>query len=243
MKETFGMVPQVFYDLIGRVLPGAATILGGLIILSDRRPVGAVDLLTVREVTITSAALLVAAWLFFSYLVGALLGAVAFAVFEDDRHGRTFKDVLAGFVAVLGFRLTADAECSKNLDSIKAVEPAGTVIDGASLSYAYDFILLRDAGAGSRLAKLRAEIHMCRVLMLACVSLGAVYAFQRLSLILTWSYWLTLLSLGAIARFSYLLDVHLAVRARRLVANCWAILKKEDARTAAAHAQAARADS
>ena len=34
MKETIGLVPQVFYDLIGRVIPGAATILAGLVLLT-----------------------------------------------------------------------------------------------------------------------------------------------------------------------------------------------------------------
>jgi hypothetical protein len=236
MKETFSLIPQVFYDLIGRVLPGAATILGALIILADVSLLDAIDLLIARQVTITSVAILVAAWLFVSYLVGALLGAIAFAIFKDNRKERSFKKKFKDLLAVMGFSLTEDAECCRKLETIKAIEPVGRDIDELSLPYAYDFILLRHAGAGGRLAKLRAEIHMCRVLMLACGILGTAYVIQRFSLNETPGFWPTLptlLSLGAIARASYLLDVHLVVRARRLVVNCWDILKQEDARTAA----------
>ena len=242
MKDTFGLVPQVFYDLIGRVAPGAATILAGLVLLSDRSPVDAVALLTGKQAISTSAALVVAAWLLASYLVGTLLGAVAFASFKDDRHNRRLRDGLGGFWAVLGFTRSEDAKQCRDLGAIKADEPAGKEIGESNLSYIYDFILLRDAGAGGRLAKLRAEIHMCRVLILACVGLGTAYVIQRFPLIRTGGFWPTLTVLVAIARASYLLDVHLAVRSRRLMMNCWDILKKEDVRMAAAN-KAAQADS
>src|SRR5688500_531346 len=96
MKDTFGLVPQVFYDMIGRVAPGAATILTGLVLLSDRSPVDAIALLTGKQAISTSAALVFAAWLLASYLVGTLLGAVAFASFKDNRHNRKLRDILGG---------------------------------------------------------------------------------------------------------------------------------------------------
>lgn len=239
MKESFGLVPQVFYDMIGRVAPGAATLLAGLVLLTNQTPLDAIALLTGKETISTPAALVIAAWLLASYLVGSLLGAVAFATFKDDRCNRGLGDVLIGLWGV--FTRTEDAKQCRKLGTIKADEPTGKEIGESNLSYVYDYILLRDAGAGGRLAKLRAEIHMCRVFVLACIGLGTVYAIQHFPLIGTGGFWLTLILLVAIARAWYLLDVHLVVRSRRLMTNCWDILRKEDMRLAAAN-KAARAD-
>ena len=239
MKDTVNLVPQVFYDLIGRVVPGAGIIVAAFWLLATDR-VGAARRVVEAKPELASVTILCALCLLTSYLIGTLLGGIGFALFEDERSDRNLINLARNAWAAIGFSQTDDVQRSRNLSAMKVDRPttAEAHILKSQLPYVYDYILLRNASAGGRLAKLRAEVHMCRVLMLGCVSLAIAYVgrgllVQGVSVLGGPEFWLTLTALLVVGRASYLLDVHLVVRARLLLGNCWTILKQHEETEAA----------
>lgn len=210
MKETASMIPQLFYDLIGRVAPGAAVLLGAaLLLINDEKLKSAVDY-AVKAPTVPVTILLSTGFLA-SYLVGALLGGLAFGVAEWKlREGELAK-----------IQANPPSPGGNILDGIK-----DDVARDARLSYVYDFIVLRDAAAGARLAKLRAEAHMCRVLVAGSILLALGYVGENLSRLCSLSVWLVVLVLAGTAFASHILNAHLSLRAQRLMVNCWDLLNK-----------------
>ncbi len=198
MKDTLGLIPQVFYDLIGRVVPGAATLIAGSVLLKNGDYAAATLSIIDKQSAVVLSVLLASA-LLTCYLLSLLLGAIGFAITEDR---------------------------SQALAPLATIEPKPpAVIDPASYtSYIYDFILLRDAGTGGRLAKLRAEIHLCRVLIAACIGLGALYLLENVWRFGSRGSWIVLISLAVGAAAARFLPVGLAVRV-------WALLRKLDPKT------------
>jgi hypothetical protein len=125
-----------------------------------------------------------------SHLVGLLLGAIGFAV-ARDRPGTT--------------------------GPLSTIEPSPPTEDGPGLraSYIYDFIHLRDAAAGGRLAKLRAEAHMCRVLIAGCIGLGVLHGLEKASAAGSLTFWTVLLSLAATTAAARFLPAPWTARAGR----------------------------
>ena len=80
MKEVASLVPQVFYDLIGRLVPGMALLSAAAVLLVDLGTGGSVPNLVTR-MSGTAAILLGIA---FAYLTGALLGAIGTAVIHRE---------------------------------------------------------------------------------------------------------------------------------------------------------------
>src|SRR5437899_2214367 len=133
MKEALGLIPQVFYDLIGRVAPGAAILTAALFLFGDIK----VASLFLHTGT-AAAGILFMMFLLAAYVAGVLLGGIGFLL-EDRRKPDRF-------------------------DSIQWQRP-GEPLREDDIYYIYDFILARDPAAGVRLVKLRAEMHLSRVLI------------------------------------------------------------------------------
>jgi hypothetical protein len=89
MKDSFSLIPQVFYDLIGRVIPGAAVLAIGFWMLSGRPPS---DLGGMQGPALTVLSLL---GLMAAYLFGLLLGALGFVLFEDGMKRPRFRMIRA----------------------------------------------------------------------------------------------------------------------------------------------------
>lgn len=193
MKETIGLIPQVFYDLIGRVFPGSAVLAAGLLIGTDSARIHTIAA-QLLDGSGPALSILLVFWLMAAYLVGLLLGAIGFLLFEDGLKNPEFR-------------------------RIKRQAPADS-IEESDLPYIYDFILEKDPSAGLRLAKLRAESHLCRVLVVGCAALATLSLANRNT---------TLVGIGALvltAVAAFYLQRHLKVRIWMLTVNCWIILNE-----------------
>ncbi len=127
-------VPQIFYDVIGRVIPGAILLLMSFYILRDcpffvyYQP-----FLYVQQI---SHFLLFIIGILVSYFVGIVLGAIGYCI-SGNEDKIEVDDI--------------------NFDSVDFNDKS------AKLSYIYDVIQHMAPKAGARLAKLSAERNMCRV--------------------------------------------------------------------------------
>ena len=195
--ELGAWIPQIFYDLIGRVLPGAFLLLLSGVLFVDYSGARSLVLFVFKDAGIPLTVVLIVGAII-AYVVGALLGAIGFAFSSREwirNRART------------SIRLELPAVDSPHV----------------GLSFMYDSILLREPPTGARLAKLQAERHMCRVLMMGTIMLGVAYAARNW---FPWG-WLrssVLLGLALLAWSAYLFDVHLEVRSGRLLVNLWHLL-------------------
>lgn len=167
------VIPQIFYDLIARVAPGLAVLAGlyfaypghvtpagvsaapgALIAWESNRLFALLGLTLAAYVT---AFLLEGLWALVEPCCDALLGPTGRASSNEGRGGiekdrgrksleRTKKEVVCDFNRMTGADLTVEA------------------FPGIPLMY--DFIRLRNAEAGARLVKLRAEASGCRTMAL-----------------------------------------------------------------------------
>ena len=228
VRNAASLVPQVFYDLIGRVVPGAVVMVTSVVLLAPDRGVWIAEQLK-QGTELPSVTVLFLLFLLAAYLVGTLLGAVGFVWFED---GDSASSWLSRAMSIAGLSRTRAQEKTQHpfrLTRQRPDTPGGALTD-EQISYVYDYILLRDAGAGGRLAKLRAERHMCHVLIVGAMSLLVIHMVVWLWLYvplyaprrrdLAW----TIPALLVVTRTAFLFDAHLMLRTQRLVNNCWSIL-------------------
>jgi len=199
VKDALGLIPQFFYDLIGRVIPGATFLCVGVALLVPSSELMA-SVQTISRLPTAVDAVLIILWLFAAYLTGLLLGAIGFALFEDG-----FKRPL--------------------FNALRQEKPGATITED-DLSYVYDFIAIRNPSTGLRMAKLRAERHLCRVLIVGCVILAIIDICRdwRAPAVADAA---IIGALGGISAAMFLLQRHLCDRMWRLSANCWLILHDE----------------
>jgi hypothetical protein len=196
MKEVLGLIPHVFYDLIGRVAPGAASLLLAIMLFNGDAGSSVMAVVFGPRSAVSIGAVLLCS-LLVSYVVGFVLGAIG-SVFEDGLVQPTF-------------------------DAVKKEAPSGEIrID--DIPYIYDFILTENPAAGNRLAKLRAESHMCGGLFVGCVVVATLYVAKQWGL-LDRDGALVLASLGLTALAAYVFRGHLRIRAWRLQVNYWLLLR------------------
>jgi len=193
------LIPQLFYDLIGRMVPGAA--LFGCAFFIYQGPREAIRHLMTwssgpQEVNIPTVLILLGN-LLLSYVLGALLGGLWFfasPLFLDRNKALTFQDQFEKIPKLIVERI-----------GVERTEYYG------GTAFMYDYIQIRCPNAGSRIAKLRAEQHMSGVLIVGAVMLSISYAlvvhtFDKLS------FWMIefILALGIVA--AILLARHLENR-------------------------------
>ncbi len=192
-----GWIPQLFYDLIGRVVPGAAILVSVLFLPFDHSvPRAFITFLFKDSGTPTAIAAL--AWLLASYLVGVLLGAIGFCI-----SGREWR--------------------VKPIE-LSALEPPDLSDENSRHAYMYDAVQFRAPRVGARLAKLRAEKHMCRVMLVGFSMMTVFHVLLNSYAVGSISFWFVLGALGATIVSSYLFYRHLDIRTTRLLWNQWHLL-------------------
>jgi GrpB-like predicted nucleotidyltransferase (UPF0157 family) len=192
--SALGLIPQVFYDLIGRVVPGATVLAASSLLFEEPE----------RLVEVGGSAFDRAAfWPFFSiltallvsYVTGLLLGAIWF--------------------------FFAGREWEKKPPSLSIHERPDLGHLGIRQSFMYDAVHLYNSAAGARLAKLRAEQHLCGVLVVGFSLLSAV---RILSFVIgrgPATFWWPLVSFALVIAAAGVFHRHLRIRAARLLSNVW----------------------
>ena len=201
MKELGSWIPQVFYDLIGRAVPGAfLTLLAAVLLIEPPRLAQTADSLLRLPTSV-----LVCLGLVVSYMVGIILGALASVLASREWSTKHVQSIIA--------------EVPVNFN-------APGITDGER-AFLYDFLQFRNPAAGARLAKLRAEQNLCGVLLVGTAVIAIAFVLTQRQPIPWLQLTGVLLGLSGLAVGAYAFYVHLAIRARRLLLNCCHLLIDE----------------
>lgn len=189
-------IPQLFYDVIGRIAPGAALLTLGLAIA-----LGASDFNGAMEYLFAdlkaSSYLVLIVWLLASYVIGMLFSAFGF--------------------------LFDGAEWKIVPDSISLELPNGENPEGGA-SYMYDAVQYYSPSSGLRLAKLSAEVTMGRVLIVGIVLLVIIHIVANHGAWQSLGFWLILISALLAGVGACCLRRHISIRRRRMLVNCWHLI-------------------
>jgi hypothetical protein len=195
-------VPQLFYDLIGRMVPGSILLLLGAHLLMGLE--GAVKAITtVSKDGAAASTVLVLMALAISYSVGVLLGHLL----PFWRH----------------------SEWKKEPSKIQVCVPDTDITD-SGVAYVYDAIQHYYPAAGARLAKLAAELCFARVLGTGCAALAVVVPFVHPPNRYGMEIACDVLFLVVIVGASYVFHKHIQLRARYLMCSYWHLLRMEHAK-------------
>jgi len=154
--KSVSIIPQLFYDIIGRIIPGVVLLL--CVFMVYYGPENVAQLFT-SLVGKKGQVLEVSFYLFLisgilSYIISNIAQGirVIFSKIYKKRDSKKWKQVRD--------ELRSDLEkAADNLGLNKKIR----VEDIPSTGFIYDYIRLRSPNAGARIAKLRAECHMCSV--------------------------------------------------------------------------------
>jgi len=190
-------IPQLFYDLIGRVTPGAAVTISLLALpLDDAKAKAFLKFVFVESGVPTAFIALL--WLLVSYLVGTLLGALGFFVAEREWRVKPIE--------------------------LSDTVPPDMTNENLRTAYMYDAVQFHDPKAGARLAKLRAEKHMCRVLLVGFSVMVVAHVVINVRAVGSAAFWSVLGAFAGTLVSAYLFHRHLDVRTTRFLYNQWHIL-------------------
>lgn len=237
-----GLIPQVFYDLIGRIVPGAFLLfIGFLLINGEDWKQRISDLYGELKISYSLSDTL---GLLFSYMIGILLGGIGYFLERIIRRRKEYIRIIFGGIGHCAKKISSDWKrhnrisfkrignfkkrifCKKkeeigtqDRDSILAVKKPNI----NSISYIYDVIQYYEPAAGARLAKLIAERNMCRVLMVGSILLEIWHVLKDKVFL---DYWLCFFVFCFLS--SYLFYTHLISRSRALVRNYRDIFAREN---------------
>jgi hypothetical protein len=220
------IIPQLFYDLIGRIVPGAALIACAFIL--SNHPASGLHSLTSWS---DSLVVILLGNLLAAHIIGSLLGGIWFRVYrlnlwwrEGDnpcRHSSWLR-WLHGWAKIGEIRLdeafvkTFEEEMPEiGLLKLETMKHTGRV------ALIYDYLQLRCPKAGARIAKLRAEQHMSGVLMIGSLLLAAIYFFFPYLINPYWSVAGVQIALLFSALTAAWLAWHLEKRASTALFFCW----------------------
>lgn len=201
-QESYGniasWIPQVFYDLIGRIIPGSILLTLSYVILHehsiDQTKQGFIDSVIFTQ----PQCLLLFEVILFSYFISTLLGGIWMFLSRKEWKELDLKSIEA-----------------------KAKTPDQTY---PHVSFLYDAIQYKLPSVGSRLAKLSAERHSARVLTIGLSSLSVAYILSHYSSWKTLQFYLIFGALILSAISSYIFNLHISVRSHYLMVNHWHFL-------------------
>lgn len=162
-------IPHLFYDLIGRITPGAVLLLIAPFCFLSVEGVGQLA----DRIFHFPASVLIILGIAVCYTIGALTGGLAY-FFEKSEYVELDekrklgeegqKDVIDiirenAYPSFRNWELFLDAPKKAKWAEVMTYYPR------PSEPYIYDFLLANHADIGARLAKLSAERHMCRSMM------------------------------------------------------------------------------
>jgi len=180
------LIPQLFYDVIGRIIPGA-TLLASFLILFEGPEKALRHLATWSNPPEPSipVTLVLIGNILAAHMLATLLGGIWFRVFRircdwklvgvgkylnawgkrgEDKIEQRFNQILNE--APSEPDETGKTKATSEPDDIRKMKATTDRI-----AYLYDYVLLHCPKAGARIAKLRAEQHMSGVLMIGFVIL------------------------------------------------------------------------
>ena len=231
-------VPQLFYDLIGRIIPGTLIIVLAYFTLQE--PSTAWDNLFVlnsqeKGGTLTQfipipVSLIILFGIIGAYVSGALLGGLHYSLekkfwlFNFDKKPKSKGSAIAKILNKLFSSKVWRIICKPKYD----FEDDPNIEQ--SMSYVYDFILSKDKEIGARLAKMSAERHFCRVLISGSIILFILLfipIFDHKWPIIFSNIRLSHLLLIGIFFSAKALKRHLVIRSQNLMKNNYPILLKK----------------
>jgi len=204
MEKIGSWIPQVFYDLIGRIIPGCLLLM--IVCLIFLEPSTLRELFSATTVTTTSGAVtsvstfaISASVLFFtgfvaSYMLGALLGGIA-----EAANPHLWKRKKA--------QLTNKSE--------------------NDMSYVYDYIHFHRPDIGARIVKLSAERHMCRVILVGSILLIIGYPIASPLTFMEVRLGVIECGLGLMGFSAICLYRHLSYRSYESMRNHWRLIHEE----------------
>ncbi|MCK4766621.1 MAG: hypothetical protein KAW12_30795 [Candidatus Aminicenantes bacterium] len=196
-------IPQLFYDLIARVIPGAI-LLGLTFYILE----GSKKLVDGFKAGCSLSFSSILGILFLSYVVGTLLGGVWFLILDSKlfkSKGKNIEDII-----------TDQIKTNKvYIDTNKLKTP--------ETSFIYEYIKIFNPPAGARIAKLKAERDMCGILIIGTVPLIILAIFVRSCLFLE-----PLIVLMIFLATGILLLKHLNECFVNSLSNVWLILHSKD---------------
>lgn len=169
------IIPQLFYDLIGRIIPGAGLVsLTALLLLGPDVTVQVVTTWSTGALspghTAAPFAFVLLGNLLISYLIGSLLGGIWFRIYRLmlASYGESSLDSFLAMVVkpdqtnrdTSNSCLAGDSRIFTFLDKLKK-----SPYSNARIDLLYDFVHLKCPTAAARIAKLRAEQPMSGVLV------------------------------------------------------------------------------
>lgn len=182
IQKNVNVIPQVFYDIIARIVPGMILIGSGVIvhlgpdeaIVEIEKFIGSKD--TINTISFSFGAALILSSYFLSLVI---MGFRHFAkrhwdkLFKKDNKDsnsadQKTKDSNTGF---FDFFSSRDEKWKHNYLKVSAKHPKVQNEDRPSLHFVYDYIRIHAPGIGARLVKLQAECHMCSVLCIGFFAL------------------------------------------------------------------------
>jgi hypothetical protein len=168
------VIPQLFYDLIGRIVPGSALI--GFALAIYFGPACAANIimswslaLTVKQANGFPSVFVLLGNLVAAYIVGSLLGGVWFFIHTWYRHKIGDEMLKESLVDLIGHMENLDQtgkKCNQNMIRFIRSEKTSPT---KKIALMYDYIHLSCPNAAARMAKLRAELHMSGVLFVGFI--------------------------------------------------------------------------
>lgn len=154
-------IPQLFYDLIGRIIPGTVLMLMSFFLF----PPLLAKVIKSFEVTGLSNTVFVLIAIVTSYILGVIVGGLAYAIMTK---GSPFY--------ILWKWLSKKIKDLNNSDNpLKKANSENETTENKSVIY--DYILFHSPNVGSNLAKLSAERSLSRVLIIGVSIIVVVYFF------------------------------------------------------------------
>lgn len=163
------IIPQLYYDILGRIIPGTVVIWLWVLAVNGNLAVLLSDPYTDSKTLSGSLLVLVATWLIAAYVMGHLLSPIS-GMFHTRilaRYFPSYFNVLQAAVSssAKGYppairRFFADeAAMLFGKDSVKQEVPSAAQYRQATYIW-YDLVRLRSESSSSRLGKMRAEYRM-----------------------------------------------------------------------------------
>lgn len=164
--EVTKIVPQFFYDVIARGVPGGVLLIGASLSLGS--DVGVTDIvltgIDTKAEPITSTILLVTLFAFYSYVLGHIFEPLGDIITNWDK----FKNRFEKYLKVLETCVDPDkSELPRNIQQFLATEinlsqeNLTTNFKHSTILFIWsDWLRLKSADVGSRIVKLRAEYRM-----------------------------------------------------------------------------------
>lgn len=222
--KNINIIPQVYYDLIARLIPGAiillstATIYYGPNIMANNIK----NLIGYKDTVIHTSFTFIMIFSLLSYTVAILaMGIWSLFVKLSKKTNLVFlkdDDILLNETQN---KLKNDLQ---NASQIVQIREDPHTLQVPSLAFIYDFIRFRAPDVGARLVKVRAECHMCAVLVTGLTILSIIHLIililnPTISKIVLECVFL----LGCIAFWYFMRD--LEQRFMTGICNYWAILQ------------------